>query len=121
MNNNTILRMSVFLITATLLVTVTTALTMVPAAYAEGDDDDDNDHNGDGNKQKAEDESAGAIADCDDNNVETGDFECVASSAGVRFTGQDVMINGISATLLSDEVDPSAQEVNLPIALPLPF
>jgi hypothetical protein len=31
------------------------------------------------------------------------------------------MINGISATLLSDEVDPSAQEVNLPIALPLPF
>src|SRR5215207_1310093 len=119
MNNHTIIRISVFLIAATLLVTVTTALTMVPAAYAEGDHDDDRkngdrdkhdwddhengDDNGDGNKLSADEESAGAIADCDDNDVEN-NFECVASSAGVRFTGQDNMINGISATLLSDEV-----------------
>jgi hypothetical protein len=68
MNNNTILRMSVFLIAAALLVTVTTALTMVPAAYAGGDDDDDDDdHNGDGNKQKVKEDSTGVLADCDKN------------------------------------------------------
>ncbi|HKG86713.1 MAG TPA: hypothetical protein VKA95_00190 [Nitrososphaeraceae archaeon] len=108
MNNNTILRISMFLIAAALLVTVTTVLTMVPAAYAGGDnDDDDDDHNGDENNQKAEEDSAGVLADCDDNDVKH--FECDASSIGVRFTGQDIMINGISATLLSDDVDPSAQ------------
>ena len=99
-----------FLIAAALLVTVTTALTMVPAAYAGGDNDDDDDgdnYNGDGNNQKAEEDSAGVLADCDDNDVKH--FECDASSIGVRFTGQDIMINGISATLLSDDVDPSAQ------------
>ena len=69
MNNNTILRISMFLIAAALLVTVTTALTMVPAAYAGGDndDDDDDDHNGDGNNQKAEEDSAAVLADCDKN------------------------------------------------------
>ncbi len=68
MNNNTILRISMFLIAAALLVTVTTVLTMVPAAYAGGDnDDDDDDHNGDGNNQKAEEDSAGVLADCDKN------------------------------------------------------
>jgi hypothetical protein len=56
---------------------LTTAVTMVPAAYAGGDNDNDND-NGDGNKQKVEDESAGAIADCDNNEVERADFECFA-------------------------------------------
>ena len=53
MNNNTILAIA-FLIAGTLLTTAVT--TMVPA-YAD-------------NKLKAEDESAGAIADCDDNEVE---------------------------------------------------
>jgi len=68
MNNNTILRISMFLIAAALLVTVTTVLTMVPAAYAGGDnDDDDDDHNGDENNQKAEEDSAGVLADCDKN------------------------------------------------------
>src|SRR5215211_110777 len=68
MNNNTILRISMFLIAAALLVTVTTVLTMVPVAYAGGDnDDDDDDHNGDGNNQKAEEDSAGVLADCDKN------------------------------------------------------
>ena len=79
MNNNTILRISMFLIAAALLVTVTTALTMVPAAYAEGDHDDDrkngdrdkhdwDDHDsGDGNKQKVKEGSTGVLADCDKN------------------------------------------------------
>jgi hypothetical protein len=52
----------------------TTAVTIVPAAYAEGDDHDDD--NGDGNKNKAEDDSAAAIADCDDNDVVDSDFDC---------------------------------------------
>ena len=73
MNNNTILAL-VFLMAGTLL--TTTAVTIVPAAYAEGDDHDDD--NGDGNKQKVEDESAGAIADCDNNEVERAGFECFA-------------------------------------------
>ena len=69
MKNNTILAI-VFLMAGTLL---TTAVTMVPAAYAGGDND-----NGDGNEQKVEDESAGAIADCDNNEVERAGFECFA-------------------------------------------
>src|SRR5919109_702628 len=52
----------VFLIAGTLL-TTTAITTMVPAAYAD-------------NKQKAEDESAAAIADCDDNDVERAGFDC---------------------------------------------
>jgi hypothetical protein len=53
-----------FLIVGTLL--NTTALTiMVPAAYAD-------------NKQKVEDDSAAAIADCDDNEVEEARFLCIA-------------------------------------------
>ena len=52
---------AVFLIAVTLL--ATTAITMVPAAYAD-------------NKNKAEDDSAAAIADCDDNNVERAGFDC---------------------------------------------
>jgi hypothetical protein len=59
----------------------TTAVTIVPAAYAEDDHkdkrgDDHDDKNGDGNKQKAEDNSAAAIADCDDNDVDNSDFDC---------------------------------------------
>jgi hypothetical protein len=66
---------------------------MVPlAAYAGGDDDDkDGDDkgdrkyvakDGDGNKQKVEDESAGAIADCDENEVDGEDaFDCIAAAA----------------------------------------
>ena len=52
---------------------LTTAVTILPAAYAGGDND-----NGDGNKQKVEDGSAGSIADCDDNEVERAGFECFA-------------------------------------------
>ena len=73
MNNNTILTL-VFLMAGTLL--TTTAVTIVPAAYAEGDDHDDD--NGDGNKNKAEDESQAALADCDDNDVKQAGFDCVA-------------------------------------------
>ena len=59
------------------LLTTTAVTTMgVPAAYAEGDDYDDD--NGDGNKQKVEEESAGSLADCDDNEVERAGFECFA-------------------------------------------
>ena len=107
--------MSLFIIAAALLTAVmtTTTVGMVPAAYAGGDDDGDDDQkDGDGNKQQVEDESAGAIADCDENRVgENAHFECHAST-GIRFTGQDVMINGISKTLLSDEPDPSPQTMD---------
>jgi hypothetical protein len=65
----------VFLMAGTLL--TTTAVTIVPAAYAGGDDDDDH-KGGDGNKQKVEDESAAALADCDDNDVERAGFDCIA-------------------------------------------
>jgi hypothetical protein len=57
MNNNIL----VFLVAGTLLTTVVT--TMAPAAYAD-------------NKNKAEDDSAAAIADCDDNDVEEAGFDC---------------------------------------------
>ena len=66
MNNNTILAL-VFLMAGTLL--TTTAVTLVPAAYAEGDYD---------NKNSAEDESQAALADCDDNDVEQAGFDCVS-------------------------------------------
>jgi hypothetical protein len=65
MNNNTILAIA-FLLAGTLF---TATMTMAPA-YAGGD--------GDGNKQKVEDESAGAIADCDNNEVERAGFDCIA-------------------------------------------
>jgi hypothetical protein len=72
MNNNTILAIA-FLLAGTLF---TATVAMAPAAYAGGDDHDDD--NGDGNKQKVEDESAGAIADCDNNEVERAGFDCFA-------------------------------------------
>ena len=80
MNNNTILAIT-FLMAGTLLTTAIT--TMVPAAYAGGDD-------GDGNKQKVDDESAGAIADCDDNEVERAGFDCVAQAASDEVRDQIV-------------------------------
>jgi hypothetical protein len=83
MNNNTILAI-VFLIVGTLLTSIVT-MVPVPAAYAGGDDDHDDKKykKGDeGNKQKVEDESAGAIADCDKNEVEGEDaFDCIAAAA----------------------------------------
>jgi hypothetical protein len=116
--NNTITpKMSLFIIAAALLTAVTTTTAgMVPAAYAGGDDDGDDhkeyDKDGNGNKQQVEEDSAGVIADCDKNRVgENAHFECHAST-GIRFTGQDVMINGVSRTLLSDEVDPSPQTMD---------
>jgi hypothetical protein len=66
MNDNTVLAIA-FLITGTLLNT-TVLTTMVPSAYAD-------------NKQKAEDDSAAAIADCDDNEVEEARFLCIALAA----------------------------------------
>jgi hypothetical protein len=98
--NNSILAL-VFLMAGTLL--TTTAVTIVPAAYAEddhkdkrGDDhkdkrgDDHDDDNGDGNKNLAEDESAAAIADCDDNEVEDSDYDCF----GIAVNDIDVDIGG---------------------------
>jgi hypothetical protein len=69
----------VFLMAGALLTTTAAGTTMVPAAYAGGDDN--NDDNGDGNKQKTEDESAAAIADCDENDVEQAGFDCIAIAA----------------------------------------
>ena len=73
--NNTILAIALLL--AGTLLTGATAMTQ---AYAGGDDDDDH-KGGDGNKQKVEDDSAGAIADCDKNDVEESDFDCIAAAA----------------------------------------
>jgi hypothetical protein len=56
----------VFLMAGTLL--TTTVVTIVPAAYAD-------------NENEAEDESAAAIADCDDNEVERAGFDCIAIAA----------------------------------------
>jgi hypothetical protein len=64
MNNSKAILAIVFRITSTLL-TTTAVSTMVPAAYAD-------------NKQKAEDDSAAAIADCDENDVEQAGFDCFA-------------------------------------------
>jgi hypothetical protein len=135
MNNSTTSKRSLFIIAAALLTAVTTTTTvgMVPAAYAGGDHDDDDDHKGDdnkngdrydgrngdgngdrygGNEQQIEDESTGALADCDNTILgENARIECHAST-GLRFTGQDVMINGISKTLLSDKPDPSPQTID---------
>ena len=72
MNNNTILAL-VFLVAGALL---TVGAIAMPAAYAGGDHD-----GGDGNKQKAEDESAAAIADCDENDVERAGFDCFGIAA----------------------------------------
>jgi hypothetical protein len=66
MNSNTVLAIA-FLIAGALL-TTTAMTTMVPTAYAD-------------NKQKAEDDSAAAIADCDDNEVERAGFDCIAIAA----------------------------------------
>ena len=59
--NNNILPI-VFLMAGALL-TTTAITTMVPSAYAD-------------NENRAEDESAAAIADCDDNDVERAGFDC---------------------------------------------
>jgi hypothetical protein len=66
MNNNTIL--AIALLMAGTLLTTTAITTIVPAAYAD-------------NKQKAEDESAAALADCDDNDVEQAGFDCFGIAA----------------------------------------
>ena len=120
MNNNAYLRMNVFVLAIAVLFTITmttTTVSMVPAVYAEDNSGDEDEKNG-GNENKAEDDSAAAIADCDDNDVEEANFECVAAT-GLRFTGQDILINGVSLTLLSDETDPATQD-GVPITLPLP-
>ena len=80
MNNNTILAI-VFLVAGTLL-TTTALTTMVPVVYADDDHDDHDDgKDGDRNKNKAEDDSAAAIADCDDNDVERAGFDCFGIAA----------------------------------------
>ena len=56
----------VFLIAGTLL-TTTAVTTIVPSAYAD-------------NKQKAEDDSAAAIADCDDNDVDDSLYLCISAA-----------------------------------------
>ena len=76
MNNNTIF--VIILLVSTFL---TSTLTMLPAAHAGGGDDDDHDKRGDSNKQRVEEDGAGAIADCDWNDIEESDFRCIASAA----------------------------------------
>jgi hypothetical protein len=78
MNNKTILTIA-FLLAGTLL---SGTMAMAPV-YAGGDDDEYKkyDKDGNGNQQKVEEESAGAIADCDNNEVERADFDCIAIAA----------------------------------------
>jgi hypothetical protein len=76
MNNNTI-----FVILLLASPYLNSTLTMLPAAHAEGGDDDDHDKRGDGNKQRVEEDGAGAIADCDWNDIEESDFRCIATAA----------------------------------------
>jgi hypothetical protein len=78
MNNNTIF--VILLLASTFL---TSTLTMLPAAHAVGGDNDDDDKRGDGNKQKVEEEGAGAIADCDWNDIEESDFLCIARAGEI--------------------------------------
>jgi hypothetical protein len=86
MNNKTNLAIA-FLLAGTLL----TSVTAMAPVFAEDDDDDHDkyDKDGDGNKQKVEDDSAGAIADCDENEVERADFDCIASAASGESTVGD--------------------------------
>jgi hypothetical protein len=72
MNKSRAILTLVFLMAGTLL-TTTAVSTLVPAAYAD-------------NKNKAEDDSAAAIADCDDNDVTESDFLCL----GIAANGIDV-------------------------------
>ena len=67
----------VFLMAGTLLAT-TAITTMVPSAYAD-------------NRQRAEDDSAAAIADCDDNDVEEAGFDCF----GIAVNDVGVDIGGL--------------------------
>jgi uncharacterized membrane protein len=64
--NNSFL--AIALLMAGALLATTAITTMVPAAYAD-------------NKNKAEDDSAAAIADCDDNDVEQAGFDCFGIAA----------------------------------------
>ena len=73
MNNKTTLAIA-FLLAGTLFIGT---MAMAPV-YAGGDSHKKGE---DGNKQKVEDESAGAIADCDKNEVERADFNCFANAA----------------------------------------
>jgi uncharacterized membrane protein len=91
MNNNTVLAIA-FLIAGTLLTTTATTTTMIPAAYAD-------------NKQKAEDESAAAIADCDDNDVERAGFDCFGIALNdieLDLGGGEKMIAGLTGLGSSD-------------------
>jgi hypothetical protein len=76
MNNNTVF--VILLLASTFL---TSTLTMLPAAHAGVGDDDDHDKRGDSNKQRVEEDGAGAIADCDWNDIEESDFRCKAAAA----------------------------------------
>ncbi|HEU4824054.1 MAG TPA: hypothetical protein VFS97_11570 [Nitrososphaeraceae archaeon] len=72
------------------MLTTTALTTIVPAAYAGGDHD-----GGDGNKNKAEDDSAAALADCDDNDVEQAGFDCF----GIAANDIDADIGGLLGEL----------------------
>jgi hypothetical protein len=61
MNNNIL---AIVFLMAGMLLTTTAVPTMIPAAYAD-------------NKNQADDDSAAAIADCDDRDVEETEFECI--------------------------------------------
>jgi hypothetical protein len=96
MNNSKTILTLIFLIAGTLL---TTAVTVLPAAYAGGDDD--------GNKNKAEDDSAATIADCDDNDVERAGFGCYGLAA--NDVEVDIGEAMVALTELDDSTETAAQ------------
>ena len=86
-------------------ITTLTTLTTTIEVYAGGEDDD-----GDGNKQKAEDNSAAAIADCDDNEIERAGFDCIAIAANdveIETPEEELATLSVCKEVISSGFEPS--------------
>src|SRR5215217_8829746 len=89
------------------MITILTTLTTIAAVYAgEGGNDDE-----DGNKQKSEDDSAAAIADCDDNDVERAGFDCIAIAANDVEIEQEEEPPGEGLVVCKEVNDPNQEVV----------
>jgi hypothetical protein len=83
----------------------------IPAVYAGGEED--------GNKQKAEDESVAAIADCDWNDIDGADFDCIASVASAQqdkardlICPDDTQLNPTTGKCEGDPICPPGTDYN---------
>jgi hypothetical protein len=116
MNNNTIF--VILLLASTFL---TSTLTMLPAAHAGGGEDDDHDKRGDSNKQRVEEDGAGAIADCDWNDIEESDFRCNAAAAadeGIKRDGGTISLSSLPIVLGEGSVESVVCDPSAPIPAP---